>query len=640
MREPAALVVSSGALLGGAIFFGGGSGDGSVWWVGGGVLLVATVALARALVGRRELPRLGVPEVGLLAAGGGLVVWTGLSVLWSVAPDRSWAAFDKGLVVAGFVVLGLLVGGGGGPRMRAAALLLAGLLGAALVWSLAGKAIPGLFPDGGRAARLRSPVGYWNGLALLADFALPLGLWLGTRVAHSRTLRVAGALLVYAAVAALGLAASRTGVATAVAAVGLWLLLSDRRVEGALLGLAGALPAAALVGFAFTRPALVEDGQTNADRVRDGAVFGVLALAGAALVAGIVVWGLERGLRRRREMARSLALVSGAAIVAGLAALVLAVGNPVTWVGDRLAEDTAAANDPTRLASLSSNNRAQWWDEAWQVFRADRLTGAGAGTFQVARKRFRENAVEVTQPHSVPLQVLAGGGVVGFAWFCALVALGVVVTRRAIGRLGGEERPAAVALAVLPAAWLLHGLADYDLDFLAVTAPPFFVLGLLSAAGQRLVLVRRVGWAIAVVAMAVVAFAVLAGPPLAERGVDASLRALERGDFERAEDAARLAAQVDPFSLRPLIARARVAQLRGDEAAAREAYADAVRLQPRNPDSWYLLGLYELSLGDECSAYGHLNEAYTLDPSGRRWTPGGPLDIARDAVDAGACEAP
>ena len=39
-----------------------------------------------------------------------------------------------------------------------------------------------------------------------------------------------------------------------------------------------------------------------------------------------------------------------------------------------------------------------------------------------------------------------------------------------------------------------------------------------------------------------------------------------------------------------------------------------------------------------CAAYTFLNESYTLDPSGSQWVPGGPLDVARDAVNAGACE--
>jgi len=99
------------------------------------------------------------------------------------------------------------------------------VLGATVVWALLGKVFPGLYPDYERAARLRGPVGYWNALALLGDFALPLGLWLATRTRA----RVGGLLLVYGWVVAILLAFSRGGVLVAVVVVGLWLVLDDRR---------------------------------------------------------------------------------------------------------------------------------------------------------------------------------------------------------------------------------------------------------------------------------------------------------------------------------------------------------------------------------------------------------------------------
>ena len=71
--------------------------------------------------------------------------------------------------------------------------------------------------------------------------------------------------------------------------------------------------------------------------------------------------------------------------------------------------------------------------------------------------------------------------------------------------------------------------------------------------------------------------------------------------------------------------------------AARQAYAQAIRTQPENPDTWFALGSYEFALEDLCNAYVHLNEAYTLDPASRRWTEGGPLDVARAHVNAGRC---
>jgi hypothetical protein len=605
-------------------------------WLGGGVVLVVGAALVLGLLGSLDLPRLGTPERVLLAVAGGFVAWEGLSVLWSAAPDRSWDALDRGLVLLGFLALGLLAARGS-AACRVAAGLIAGLIGAVLAWSLLGKAIPALQPDGGRIARLRSPVGYWNGLALVADFALPLGLWLGSRQGMRRALRVSGALLVYAATLVVLLAASRTGLFAAVGAVAVWLVLADRRVEGALAGLAGAVPAVALAGWAFTREALVDDGQSHAARVHDGAVFGVLALVGAALVVLVVLWALRRGLHRRREAGRVLAAGAAAGLACVLVALVIAVGNPVAWAADQFSENGATTNTPSRLLEATSNNRWRWWNEAWDVWRADPLVGAGAGTFEVVRKRYRQDALPVSEPHSVPLQALSDGGLVGLALFVGAVGSGIAVAVAALRRLGGEERAAAVALAVLPAAWLLHGLADYDLDFLATTAPPLFALGVLGAAGRARRIVRRPLWVVAVVAAGLAVVASLAAPPLADRGVAASTRALERRDFDRAIDLADRARSLNPFALEPLRALAFARELQGDRAGALAAYRDGVDVQPDNPRSWELLGRYEFSQGDLCGAYRDLNEAYTRDPNGSQWRPGSELDRARAYVNAGRC---
>ena len=104
-----------------------------------------------------------------------LVVWQAVSVVWSIAPDRSWAYANRGVVYLAFLVLGLFVA----TAVRRAPSFLASVLSlfiaAALAWALAGKIAPGLTEDGGRIARLRVPVGYWNGLALLLGLGLPLG---------------------------------------------------------------------------------------------------------------------------------------------------------------------------------------------------------------------------------------------------------------------------------------------------------------------------------------------------------------------------------------------------------------------------------------------------------------------------------
>jgi tetratricopeptide (TPR) repeat protein len=255
----------------------------------------------------------------------------------------------------------------------------------------------------------------------------------------------------------------------------------------------------------------------------------------------------------------------------------------------------------------------------------------------VARKRYRENASAVTQPHSVPLQFLAGTGLVGLALLLAFLAVSARVALGAVRRLEGAERDAAAALAVALALWLVHALVDYPWDFVAVTAPALFALGVLATAGRELVPHGHRLVAAAAAALALAAAASLATPWLAERSLREVGRALGRGDLAAAREAAERARTLDPLSLEPLLARARVEEQAGSEPAALAAYARATELQPENPEPWLQLGLYEFSLGDRCAAYVHLNRAYTLDPAGKQWEPGGRLDQARAWVNDGNC---
>ncbi len=638
----AALLVATlvGGALVGAAFAGDGSDVDGVLPVGGAAAVVLAGALLAVAFGLVAAPRLGRSGGALIVALVLLVVWTGATTWWSIVPDRSWDAFNKSAAFAVFVGLGILLAVvGGRVAARLGASVLAVVTGAVLAWALVAKSIPSLDPEGDRVARLREPVEYWNALALIADIAIGLGLWLGASPGQRTIVRVAGGLLVYVATLSLMLTLSRVGVAAAVVVVLLWLALSGGRyVEGGLLLAASAIPAALVGGWAFTRPALVEDVAERSDRVADGAVLGFLTLVGAALVVVLVAVGSHRSLgeHRRRNVGRGLLAAAALCVVAVLAGGAVALGNAVS-------SDTSCAevvNDPSRLGSLDVSNRWCWWNEAVDVYAGNAPGGAGSGTFEIARKRYRSDARNVTQPHSVPLQQLAGGGLAALALFGAVVVAAAATCVGALRRLEGGERAAAVALVAVPFAYLLHALVDYNWEFLAVTAPAMVALGVLAGAGQppgaqRVRPVLGVGAVVLVLAL-LVSFA---SPRLANTRVRESTRALSSADFERAKDRADWARFFNPFSLDPLFAIARIRERQKLQRAAEEAYVDAVELQPENPETWYALGIFELqALRNPCAAYEFLNEAYTRDPAGQQWVEGGPLDVARDAVNRGACE--
>jgi hypothetical protein len=634
----AALLGALGLVVTWAGLFGGGSRDDSLATAGIVAIASAVVGAGAALRGALPLPRLD--GVGRVAVGVtvGLTVWAGVSVAWSIAGDLSWEWLARGLVYVAFLALGVLAGALSSGARRVA-FILALVFAAALGWALLGVAVPSLFPDGDRIARLREPVGYWNALALLADGAIALGLW----IARGRRpgARIAGCVLVYAAVVALLLTQSRAGVVGALAVLALWLALSDERLADALRAVLAGVPALVVAGWAFTRPALVEDGALRADRVADGKVFAALALVGGLTVA-LAAWRapVDRLVDERGRAVRFVLVAACAVIVvAGAAGLVAKVGNPVTWVDSQMSRGECV-NEPGRLADLCANNRLQWWGEALDVAADRPVAGSGAGTFALARRRYRESATPVTEPHSVPLQLLADLGAVGLALGLVAGGAALVGMRRGLRLAAAGERPAAVALACFVLAFGVHALVDYDLDFVAVTGPALAALGVLLAVGRPRARIRAgAPGLVALGAVGAAAILAVALPAIARHEVDRALAAIDAGRLGEAVDAADRARLLNPLSPGPLQARALAADAAGDRAAAVAWYEEATRLQPENPDTWYDLGLYQaIATGDQCAAYAALNHSYTLDPRSSRWAPGGPLDVARAAVNAGACE--
>jgi O-antigen ligase len=618
------ILLGSGLLAAIALFAGDGSSYAALAGIGTAALLAAGTALTLGFWGVLPWPELdwaGKALVLLLAA---FVVWNGVSVIWSITPDRSWEYFNRGFVYLAFAVLGLFLGAALPQPARTVAGVLTILLAATIVWALLGKVVPDLFPDGARIARLRDPVGYWNGLALVAALALPLGLWLAARREHARALRAAASVLLFLATVTLLLTYSRGGVVVALVAVAVFVAICPERVE-AVAALVVSLPGAiAIAAWGFSEPGLVADQQPYDDRLRSGLIFGALLVLGAGLVgvAAYTLVGREDRLRPRfRWRLTGARLLAGAAVALLVAVLAASGGRPVDWVRDGAREFTnpvsTAGTEPGRLGSFSSNSRWTWWEETWAIFRDDPVGGAGAGTFAVARRPIRDNTTFALEPHNIALQFLAETGVVGFLLFAGAVAaaaFGVVFSLR---RLGGTERAAAQALAVAPLAYLLHALIDYDWDFVALTGPIMLVLGVLLAAGHTSGPRRRSAlWTIGTVLTAAALIFSLVSPWLASRSVAAAYEAIDRGDIDEALDDSRRARALNPLSIQPLLATAAAEEARRDDRAALERYVEAVELQPENWRPWYELGQFELFTGRRERAVSHLQRARELDPLG------------------------
>src|SRR5262245_16104611 len=331
----------SAVLLGFALFASNGSAYGPLVFIAGAAVLAAGFAVSAAGLGRLPWPgldRYGLASVVLLAA---FVCWTGLSVVWSGVPDLAWQHLNRSLVYYAFRLLGLFVGVSMPRAVRLTAAVLTVLFAGVIVWALAGKVVPALFPDGERIARLRDPIGYWNGLALICAMVLPLAVWAAIRRDHRRVVRAAGVVLAFVTIVALLLTYSRGGAVVALIALGVYVGLCGRRLE-ALAALAiAAVPALALSAWAFTRPGLVDDGQSYDDRLHDGLVFGVLLVVVGAAVAAVAVVAIAREDRWRarfRWQPSGARLAAGSVAVLAVLVLLASGGHPIDWLRDGVSE--------------------------------------------------------------------------------------------------------------------------------------------------------------------------------------------------------------------------------------------------------------------------------------------------------------
>jgi len=616
MRRPAVrgAALPAAALAFAALFLSNGSSQSRLFWIGTAAVIVAAVGWAV------RPPSLSRGAAVFFAAFAAFVLWQAASIAWSIEPSRSWDYTNRSFVYLAFAAVGALLGGLAFPRLAEAAGI---LLGALFVWALAAKVIPGLYPDYGRLARLRYPLGYWNELALLAAASVPIGLWLLRRA------RVGAALLLYVALVVALLTYSRVGIVLAVLGALVWLAVDERRLESigvlAVAWIVGALVA----GAGLLLPGISDDGQPHDVRVQDGLVFGAALVVGAIAVWLVLRFVVPQSVDLR--VVRGVAAVLAALAVAALAASVVRAGGPGDWVSDRWHEfsnpvSAQLANTPGRFTSTSSSNRWRWWQEAWNAFTDHPAQGTGAGSFGLTDRIERDSPLAVVEPHSTPLQFLSELGLIGFLLYAVVVGAAMLVV----------SRRAALPLALAIGICFLHSFVDIDWDYIAVQGPLFLTVGALAAGPPR----ARRGWLPAAAAgvCALAAVYSLASPWLSQHRFNAALDSITNLNLVGARDEAKAAHSFNPLAVEPIWLLA--ALTIDNKAQALELYRQARDLEPENPETWYELGAFELKvLKQPRAAYRDLNHAYTLDNFlfGQGTQPGRDLDRARCETDPSTC---
>ena len=134
------------------------------------------------------------PLLYLAALGvfGAFAVWSGLSVLWSFGPDLTWVSFNlTAFYLAVAAVLGLT--SARGLQLWTVAYGYLGIAAAVGVYAFLGKGLPAVVTHAHTYARLDSPIGYWNVLAVMMVMGLCVALAIAGDRATGAALRTVAA---------------------------------------------------------------------------------------------------------------------------------------------------------------------------------------------------------------------------------------------------------------------------------------------------------------------------------------------------------------------------------------------------------------------------------------------------------------
>lgn len=564
-------------------------------------VLMAGVLFLRIELAPRPFEGVGPAAAVAVSALALLAVWTLLSALWSGMPASALLEFTRvlGYTLALFVFASI---GRSGPRVQ---WMLRGLA-AAVVLVCGAALLSRLFPDmvpveaGIAANRLSWPLTYWNALGLVAALGLPTCLHLASSEREPRIVRVLAAGAPPVLATTLLFTFSRGAIVAAAISLAVYLVVGRPRLL--VTGLLATVPPTvfALIA-AYGADALSSADPTGPAGVAEGRGLAV-TLGLAVLVAGIarvaLLWPDERLARLWLPAPARRALALGVLGVAAVAAIGLSVALDLPGRAQAQIE-RVAASDPVqetgdfrgRLTNVSANGRIEHWDVALDAFSERRLAGHGAGTYAALWDLGRPSSFDVTEAHSLYLEVLAELGLVGFALL--LVAIGTVLVALA-ARARGRDRPLHAALLASALGWAVHAGIDWDWEVPALTLAFFCAAGLglglprgaprgLGSPSTR----SRVALGIACLVLAV-------APALlyvSQGHLNAAAAALERGDCAAAIDRSLDSSEVLSVRPEPFQVLGYCDIRAGQERLAVRAMENAVRRDPRQWEYRYGLAL-------------------------------------------------
>jgi hypothetical protein len=599
-------------------------------------LLMAVAALAVVMCVAGPPVSSGRFQKILLALFALQAVWTAASILWADSQANAWVEINRTLFFVVTVALAFAaVRWAGRTGLKALALLVLGvtaLVAFETAIGLAADNTPLHFFAGGR---LNHPITYFNALACLwmMGFWLALGTAGGAQRGEDRppsgritiirsgtgdfprwTQPVLLVLAVFLAEMAL-LPQSRGALWAFLLTLPFFVILSPNRFR-ALVDLVMVVVPVVLFWDRLT--AVRAAANTPGGPLRP-ALTGALEAIGYSICIVLGAWAVTYVVERL------LAPLSRRAVKwIGIALVVLALGGVTggllyadhrtgglgSYLDDRVQDvlnDSDTGGSGSRFSAMSLNGRWIQWKVAAQAFREHPLLGVGAQNFEIYHYQHRTILLEVKQPHSQPMQLLAELGLPGLLlWVAFFLGTMVYAVRTRFRRVGRAHQAVIASIMTAVISWFIHSSADWIWQVAATTLPAMMLLGGLVGAGERAApepakaaspapspRLRRVGLTrpLAVV-LALVVIVSAALPYLALMYCDMAVSAKT---VDKVTARTETAAKIDPTSVMPFVVRAdfhrlaaqsapedsaeRLAQFKEEAAAWIEAIA-------REPRAW------------------------------------------------------
>ena len=605
-----------------------------LWWI---VLVCAAWGILPAV-------RLTRPALTALALFGGFAVWTALASLWSLSSERSFQELSR---VACYLAILLLAVSIHRDRERAVRQTVCAL-GTAIVivaaLAVISRLVPGSFPSShvtaaflpGARGRLNWPLNYWNGLAALTAFGLPLLLSIAS---SARTLRAQVAAATSLPLLAMCgyLTFSRGGAIASGVAVTAFLVLAPDRLPKLATTVVAALGGAVLIVGVIHRKA-VDQGLTNHTATVQGRqvlvtvvlVCGAVALAQAGIGLAARHGTMPSALRFSRRRARGL--LAGAIAVVVIAGLAAGVPSRLSHAWSDFKDQRATTQVlQARFGAAAGNGRYDLWKVAVNSTSGHLLWGAGPGTFQLLWQPRAPYYSYVINAHSLYLETLAELGVVGLTLLLGFIGFVTTAAIRLVRASQHEARTRAAGAAAALLAFAVSAIADWvwqlpvlPAAFLllaaAVLAPAPVEVSVRAMTPGRGSAARRAArrQPLAVrggLVAAALACLIAIGVPLATAtAVRESQTAAQAGNNLVALRDARSAARIEPGGASGQLQVALMLERLHNIPGALDAAIHATHDEPQNWTTWLVLSRLQAESGHARAAVSAYRRARLLNP--------------------------